>query len=58
MWNVRKIVDYYGKELVIRHGKSSKSHLSALKSAKRLENAMVFYWNKPVDIIRNGVKIL
>lgn len=56
MWTVRRLNKFYDKEIMVQYGRNLKTIEKAIDRAKRLENAVVFHWNKPVAIIRNGVQ--
>jgi hypothetical protein len=56
MWTVRRINKFYDQEIMVQYGKSHKTVELAVEKAKKLRNAVVFHWNKPVAIIRNGVQ--
>ena len=56
MWTVRRINQFYDKEILVQYGKNHKTVEKAVEKAKKLQNAVVFHWNKPVAIIRNGIQ--
>jgi predicted GTPase len=54
MWTVRRLNQFYDQEIMIQYGKNLKTIEKAINRAIKLQNAVVFHWNKPVAIIRNG----
>jgi len=58
MWTVRRLNKFYDKEIMVQYGRNLKTIEKAIDRAKRLKNAVVFHWNKPVAIIRNGIQTL
>ena len=56
MWTVRRINEFYDQEILVQYGKNHKTIEKAVQKARKLQNAVVFHWNKPVAIIRNGVQ--
>lgn len=56
MWTVRRLNPFYDQEIMVQYGKNHKTVEKAIQRAIKLQNAVVFHWNKPVAIIRNGVR--
>lgn len=54
MWTVRRLNPFYEKEIMVQYGKNLKTVEKAMDRALKLGNAVVFHWNKPIAIFRNG----
>ena len=54
MWTVRRLNKFYDQEIMIQCGRNLKTIEKAMTRAIKLGNAVVFHWNKPVAIIRDG----
>lgn len=56
MWTIRRLNKFYDQEIMIQYGRNVKSQKKAMDKAKKLGNAVVFYWNIPMAIFRNGIQ--
>lgn len=55
MYVIKGFYTEYGITSTYQIGKSYSTRAKAEAKAKRIGNAMVCYWNKPLCVFRNGI---